>query len=96
MAIIPIFIYRDRKSDKEFQEEYKRDAKWRMMVEEEERKKRAEKRLHKALERLKKEEEMAEASRRYEIERSKDPWQFSFLPEGWSIFGTSIRVIDDI
>ena len=86
--IIPIFIYRYReKTEKELQEERDRDRRWKKMMRDEEERVKEAKLRQKKEEHRKKEEEMKAASRQYDIDREKDPWQFSFLPEGWSIFG---------
>ena len=87
MPIIPIFIYRDRKSDKELREEWERDRRWRMMMEAEreaaERKKREEE-VRKLLKRIDEEKAAEEA---YREAVRKNPWDFQILPEGWSPFG---------
>ena len=87
MGVIPIIIYRDRKSDKEIQEEIERDRKWRELMEREEARKREEEereRREKLMAKWK--EEKAIRKELYESEQ-RNPWEFRILPGGWNIFG---------
>ena len=87
MTIIPIFIYREKKSDKEIREEIERERKWRKMIEDDER------REKERLERLKREkrEKKIEAERKLREwafeEECKNPDEWRVLPYGWSPFG---------
>ena len=99
MARTPIFIfaptlcgvfmndYGKRKTDKELHEEWERDRRRRMMAEakrEEAERKKREEQIHKLLKRV--DEEIA-AEEEYYKAVGKNPWDFQFLPEGWSPFG---------
>ena len=101
--IVPIFIYRDRKSDKELHEEMERERRWRRMMEAEE-----EKRKRWVVERPGviyplgmahmgiPEPAPERAEKEYHEAERKNPWDYQFLPEGWSILGqTYIPVIND-
>ena len=96
MVIVPIFIYRDKKSDKELQEEMERERYWRKLRQAEEEKRERHKReeeLRKAMKRI---EEREKVEKEYHEAERKNPWGYQFLPEGWSIFGqTYIPVIND-
>lgn len=87
MTIIPIFIYREKKSDKEIREEIERERKWRKMIEDDER------REKERLEQLKREkiEKKIEAERKLREwafeEECKNPDEWRVLPYGWSPFG---------
>ena len=87
MVIVPIIIYRDRKSDKEIHEEMERERKWRELIEKDEAKKQArEERERLAKKRAKLEKE--EAARKEVCEAEKNnPWEFRILPGGWNLFG---------
>ena len=90
MGIVPIIIYRDRKSGKELQEEMEREAKWRKMIEEDEARKRA-KEERARQEKIEAKRKMEEAIReRVFMEEQNNPWEFRILPEGWNIFGQYI------
>ena len=95
--IVPIFIPIHHKSDKELREEMAREAKWRKAVEEEERI-RKEQEHQRELEKIReKEKRLKELNDEYERNRKKDPWQYQFLPEGWSLLGqTHIEVITEV
>ena len=95
--IIPIFIHVRERSKEEIDADFKRDhERWRKEREEEARYRR-EKEEAKEKKRRDKYEEYCRQSEAYEKERAKDPWQFTFMPEGWSIFGQrSIYPISDI
>jgi hypothetical protein len=84
---IPIFIYRDRKSDKEIEEEIKREAAWHKLIEEDEMKKNERDAREKKMAEEKKARESAKIEMEYLEDRKKNPWDYHFLPEGWSIFG---------
>ena len=87
MVIVPIIIYRDRKSDKEIHEEMERDRKWRELMEKEEAAERA--RIEEAKQKkLREKRERIEAFRKliYDAEQ-KNPWEFRVLPGGWNLFG---------
>lgn len=85
--IIPIFIYRDRKSNKEIQEEIKRDAAWRKLIEEDKMREKEIAAREKEIAEEKKARESAKIEMEYYEDRKKNPWDYHFLPEGWSIFG---------
>lgn len=96
MIFIPIFIYEDRPSKEELRMAAERDRRMREAIREDEERERR----RKALELWTKKCEEAEKRKKleeeyYEAER-KNPWDFQFLPEGWSILGqTYIPVIND-
>ena len=87
MGIIPIFIYRDRKSDKELREERERDRRWREMMEAEEEERERRKREEELRKFLKEMDERKKAEEEYREAERKNPWDFKILPEGWSPFG---------
>ena len=90
MTMIPIFIHIKEKSDKELREEMKQEARWRKIMEEDEAReaRRAEE------ERLRAEERRKVAEHKYFEDCCKDPWDYQFVPEGWSLLGqTYIPVI---
>ena len=84
MIFVPIFIYREKKSDKEIREEIEQEREWRKMIENDER------REEERLERLKIEKKI-EAERRLREwaneEEYKNPDEWRVLPYGWSPFG---------
>ena len=93
--IVPVFIHVREKNEKELREEMEWDARMRKAIEEDERRERERKRREKAEKRRKAEEEYKRLEKEYREAREKDPWQFHFLPEGWSIFGqTNFGIID--
>lgn len=97
MTVIFIPIYREKKSDKELLEEMERDARFRKAVEEDERRERERKEREKRQKEEEKEERRRKAEKEYYDARMKDPWDFSILPEGWSIFGQqNFNVITEI
>lgn len=87
MTIVPIIIYRDRKSDKEIHEEMRREREWRELMEKEEAKR------HAAEERKRRERLRAKLAReealRKEIQEAerRNPWEFRVLPDGWGLLG---------
>jgi hypothetical protein len=87
MGIIPIIIYRDRKSGKELQEGMEREAKWRKIIEEDDAKKRAreERARQEKIEAKRKTEEAIR--KKVFMEEQNNPWEFRVLPGGWNIFG---------
>ena len=87
MSIIPIFIYRDRKSDKEILEEMERDRRWRKIMEAEEEERKRRKREEELREFLRRMDERKKAEEEYREAERKNPWDFQILPEGWSPFG---------
>lgn len=94
--IVPIFIYRDRPSKEELREEAERDRRMRDAIREDEERERR----RKALELWAKKCEEAEKRKKLEDEyyeaRRKNPWDYQFLPEGWSIIGqTYIPIISE-
>lgn len=94
--IIPIFIYRDRKSDEELHEEWERERRWREMMEAEEEERNRRKREEERRELMRRMEEREKVEKEYREAERKNPWDYQFLPEGWSIFGqTCIPVIND-
>ena len=95
--IVPIFIHVREKSDKEFREEMERDARMRRAIEEDEARERERKRRAEFEKQQKIEAERRRLDKEYEEARRKNPWDFQFMPEGWSILGqTYITPIDDI
>ena len=94
--IVPIFIYRDRPSKEELLEKAERERRMRDAIREDEERERHRKeqelwakKREEAEKRKKLEDEYHEAER-------KNPWDYQFLPEGWSILGqTYIPVIND-
>ena len=87
MAIIPIFIYRDRKSDKELREEIARDRRWRELMRAEEERRELREREEKLRKEEEKRKERERVERDYREAVRKNPWDYQFLPEGWSPFG---------
>jgi hypothetical protein len=87
---IPIFIYRDKKSDKELREEMK----WEYRVWKAEQEELARRRERERKEQERKEQErLAEEKRindEYYEARKANPWDYYFLPEGWSFFGQCV------
>lgn len=94
--IIPVIIYRERKSDKELHEEMERERYWRKLRQAEEEKRERLKREEELREFMKRMEERERAEKEYHEAERKNPWDYQFLPEGWSIFGqTYIPTIND-
>ena len=94
--IVPIFIYRDRKSDKELHEEMERDRRMRDAIREDEERERRRKALEEWVKKSKEAEEKKKLEDEYYEARRKNPWDYQFLPEGWSILGqTYITPIDE-
>ena len=94
--IVPIFIYRDRKSNKELHEEMERERYWRRLMKAEEEERERRKREEELRELMKRMEEREKVEKEYREAERKNPWDYQFLPERWSIFGqTYIRVIND-
>ena len=95
--IVPIFIHVREKSDKELREEMERDARMRKAIEEDEARERERKRQAEFEKQQKIEAERKRQEDEYYKAREKNPWDYQFLPEGWSILGqTDITPIDDI
>lgn len=94
--IVPIFIHIHEKSDKELLEEMKRESEWRKMMEQEERRERERKEREARAKREMEEERRRREEEAYYAARNKNPWDYSFLPEGWSIFGTPLMIIKDL
>ena len=96
MTVIPIFIYREKKSDKEISEEMKRDSRWHELMEKEEELKRQRKREEEERKRREKKERRERINNEYEALRKKDEWQTQFMPEGWSVFGqTNFGILEE-
>lgn len=94
MGIIPIFIHVRERSNKEILADIKREAKWRELIEEDERRKREREEKRKRMEREKEEERQRKIEEEYWILEMEDQWQTRILPEGWSIWGqTSFPII---
>ena len=94
--IVPIFIYRDRKSNKELHEEMERERRWRRLMEAEEEERKHRKREEEFRELMRRVEERERAEKEYREAERKNPWDYQFLPEGWSILGqTHIIPIDE-
>ena len=87
MSIIPIFIHVREKSEKELREEMERDERMRKAIEEDEARERERKRRAEFEKQKQKEAERKRIDDEYYAERRKNPWDFQFMPEGWSIFG---------
>lgn len=87
MIFVPIFIYREKKSDKEISEEIEQEREWRKMIENDER--REEERLEQL--KIEKIEKKIEAERKLREwaneEECKNPDEWRVLPYGWSPFG---------
>ena len=95
--IVPIIIHVREKSDKELREEMERDARMRRAIEEDEARERERKRRAEFEKQQKIEAERKRLEKEYDEAREKNPWDFQFLPEGWSILGqTYITPIEDI
>lgn len=94
---ISIFIHVREKSEKELREEMERDARMRRAIEEDEARERERKRLAEFEKQQKIEAERKRLNDEYYKAREENPWDFQFLPEGWSILGqTYITPIKDI
>ena len=94
--ILPIFIHVKEKSDKELREEMERDDRMRKAIEEDEARERERKRQAEEEKRLKAEKERKQKEKEYRAAQEKNPWDFQFMPEGWSIFGqTNITPVND-
>lgn len=94
--IIPIFIYREKKSDKELKEEMERERKWKELIEEDDRYRKEQERKIKRQKQEKKEEAIRKLEEEYYKTVRENPWDFQFLPEGWTIFGqTYIPIITE-
>ena len=94
--ILPIFIHIHDKSDKELQEDMAREARWKKAVEEDDRRRREREERVKREKEAEKERRLKELSDEYDRKREEDPWQYQFMPEGWSIFGqTNITIIHE-
>lgn len=93
--IVPIFIYRDRPSKEEIREEALRHRRMMDAIREDEERERRRKETEKALKMMEERKKAEEADRIYREARDKNPWDYSFLPEGWTIFGSSMRIIDE-
>ena len=95
--ILPIFIHVKEKSEKELREEMERDARMHKAIEEDEARKRERERLAEFEKQQKIEAERKRLEDEYYKAKEENPWDFQFMPEGWSIFGqTYITPIDDI
>ena len=94
--IVPVFIHIHEKSDKELREEMERDRRFRESVERDERTRRERENAIKREKELKKHLAYEKAEADYRRRRDANPWDFTFLPEGWSIFGTPLKIISDI
>ena len=95
--IVPIIIHVREKSDKELREEMERDARMRRAIEEDEARERERKRRAEFEKQQKIEAERKRLEKEYDEARAKNPWDFQFMPEGWSILGqTYITPIKDI
>lgn len=81
--MIPIFIYVREKSDRELREEMKRDAAW----EENERRRKERERQEKIRKENEKKKREKELNDEYDRMKKENPWDFAFMPGGWSIFG---------
>ncbi len=94
--IVPIFIYRDRPSKEEMREEAERERRWRRLMEAEEANRERRKREEERREFMRRVEEREKAEKEYYEAKMKNPWDYQFLPEGWSILGqTYIPAIND-
>ena len=94
--IVPIFIHVREKSDKELKEEMERDRKWHEAVEAEEARERERKERERIRLQNEKEEKLRKLEKEYDEKRIENPWDYSFLPEGWSIFGTPLKIVKEI
>jgi hypothetical protein len=95
--ILPIFIHVREKSEKELREEMERDARMRKAIEKDEARERERKRLAEFEKQQKIKAERKRLEDEYYKAKEENPWDFQFMPEGWSIFGqTYITPIDDI
>ena len=94
--IVPIFIYLDRKSDKELHEEMERERHYRRLMEAEEEERKRRKREEEFCEEMRRVKERERVEKEYHEAEWKNHWDYQFLPERWSIFGqTYIPVIND-
>lgn len=94
--IIPIFIHVHEKSDKEIREEMERERRWHDAVKREEERKRAKEREEQFIKQAEQEERRKKIHLEYERKRFENPWDYSFLPEGWCIFGTPLKIVEEI
>lgn len=94
--MIIFFIPIREKSEKDRREEMEREERWRKAIEEDERR-RKEREYRIKCEKEKEEiNRIKKLEKEYEEARRKDPWQYQFMPEGWSIFGqTNFNVITE-
>lgn len=88
--LIPIFIHVREKSDKEIKAERERDERMRKAIEEDERRRRERKQRIEEEKRRKEDERRKRLEDEYYKSREKNPWDYQFMPEGWSIFGQTI------
>jgi len=94
--IVPIFIYRDRKSKEELREEAERRRRLQDDIAESEARLRRERAREREERRRLKEKERWRLETEYYEDRRKNPWDYQFLPEGWSPLGqTYITPIDE-
>ena len=94
--IVPIIIYRDRPTKEELQREAERERRMRDAIREEEEREKRRKALEEWIKKSKEAEKKKKLEDEYYEARKKNPWDYQFLPEGWSILGqTYIAPIDE-
>ena len=97
MTIIPIFIYRERKTDEELRAERERDERFRKAVEEDERRRRERDARIRWEKEQKRREEQEMADAQYRVAMKENWLDYQILPEGWSIFGqTNMGIVREI
>lgn len=93
---IPIFIHVREKSDKELREEMKRDAEFRRACEEDDRRRKEREEAEKRKKAEEAERKRKAAEDAYYAAKEKNPWDYQFLPEGWTIFGQRYFFLPDV
>ena len=90
--ILPIFIHIHEKTD----EEIRQDRKWQELIEKDKKIQLARERELKEEERRHREEIKRKLDDEYYDNKNKNPWEYSILPEGWSIFGTPLKIVEEL
>lgn len=96
MGVVPIFIPVRQRSDRELQAEMESERRMREAIRKDEEIRERRRREEEERKRVAEEERRKRLDQEYLDARAKNPWDYQFLPEGWSIFGQrSIRVITE-
>lgn len=94
--ILPIFIHIHEKTEKEIREEMEENRKWREAIKRDNEIQLARERERKEEERRLREEIKRKLDDEYYNNKNKNPWEYSILPEGWSIFGTPLKIVEEL